>query len=292
MVQGLLNKLTFWKNGETDLSLGVFVTTSHVYVFRNAEGTLTEDSQVFAIDNANWVKVFAAVLAHFGPAKLQLILASNFYQLVVADKPNIEESELTQALLWSVKDMVSEPVTNIHLDYFEAMTVPGKVNVAVVSKAFLGELAQACDENSMQIAGISIEELALSNFNVKDHMARLIMMHLPGQELLLTVVKEGELLMQRRVRGFAKLHLAQKMELSASVADNLSLEIQRSMDYFESQLRQAPVASIEVVMDGEGQQLAQLLAANFNQKVTELTHAGVAALMAKFAHIELTRGQH
>lgn len=291
MVQRLLGKLKFWKGGETNLSLGVFVTTSHVYVFRNAQGTQTEESQAFAIDNANWVKVFAAIRDHFGPAKLQLMLASNFYQLVVADKPNVEESELNQALLWSVKDLVSEAVTNIQLDYFEATSVPGKLNVAVASKSFLGELAQACDENNMQIAGISIEELALSNINVNDHMARLIMMHLPEQELLLTVVKDGELLMQRRVRGFSKLHLAQKMELSESVADNLSLEIQRSMDYFESQLRQAPVASIEVVMDGEGQQLAQLLAANFNQKVTEVTHTGVAALMAKFAHIEFTRGQ-
>jgi MSHA biogenesis protein MshI len=33
------------------------------------------------------------------------------------------------------------------------------------------------------------------------------------------------------------------------VIDNLSLEIQRSMDYFESQLRQAPVKKVYVYLD-------------------------------------------
>jgi MSHA biogenesis protein MshI len=33
------------------------------------------------------------------------------------------------------------------------------------------------------------------------------------------------------------------------VVDNLSLEIQRSMDYFESQLRQAPVKKVYISLD-------------------------------------------
>ena len=33
------------------------------------------------------------------------------------------------------------------------------------------------------------------------------------------------------------------------MVDNLSLEIQRSMDYFESQLRQAPIKSIYLIID-------------------------------------------
>lgn len=288
MVQGFLNKLAFWKTSATSISLGIFVTNKQLYVVSGAQG---EDSQTIAVDKGNWPKAFAAVRAHFGPAKVQLILANNFYQLVVADKPHVEEAEVTRALLWTVKDMVSEPVTNIQLDYFEAKSLAGKLNVVVASKSLLTELAQACDENHLDISGVSIEELALSNLFIDDNMARLIVTHLPDQELLLIVVKQGELLMQRRVRGFTQLHLAQAMELSASLADSLSLEIQRSMDYFESQLRQPPVAAIEVVMDGESQALAQLLAANFNQKVTQLQHTGVAAQMAKLAHIEFTRGQ-
>ena len=37
--------------------------------------------------------------------------------------------------------------------------------------------------------------------------------------------------------------------MKIAVVDNLSLEIQRSMDYFESQLRQAPVKKIYVSLN-------------------------------------------
>jgi MSHA biogenesis protein MshI len=97
--------------------------------------------------------------------------------------------------------------------------------------------------------------------------------------------------MQRRVRGFNPLNKATFQELQNSIADNLSLEIQRSMDYFESQLRQAPVSSITIVTDGDSPALANLVAANFNQTVHAVNHDGVSGLFAQLALQEIARGE-
>jgi MSHA biogenesis protein MshI len=291
MVEGFLKKLSFWKTNKTDLTLGVFITQSSLCVYQAEQGKNLEKIQTVPCTDGDWHKAFSLIYSQFGAAQLEIVLANQFYQLVTADKPNVADDELTQALLWSVKDMVSEPVTNIHLDYFESKAVIGKVNVVVAPKNLLSQLAKACDDNAMTIKGISIEELAFSNLPLNDALAHLVVNHLPDKELLLTVLKDGELLMQRRVRGFTKLHLAQSEEIKMGIADNLSLEIQRSMDYFESQLRQAPVAAIELLMDGESQVLAQLLSANFNQKVTAVAHASMDIQLAKFALAEQLRRQ-
>ncbi|MBB1269636.1 biogenesis protein MshI [Shewanella sp. SR44-3] len=289
MVEGFLKKLSFWKTSNTDLTLGVFIAQSSLSVYQAEQEQRPEKSLTIPCVDGDWSKAFAAITAQFGTAQLEIVLANHYYQLVTADKPNVADDELSQALLWSVKDMVSEPVTNIHLDYFESSAVGGKLNVVVAQKNVLSQLAIACDDNGLIISGISIEELAFSNLSVNDSLAHLVVNHLPDKELLLTVIKQGELMMQRRVRGFAKLHLAKSDELTMGIADNLSLEIQRSMDYFESQLRQAPVAAIELLMDGESQVLAQLLAANFNQKITAVAHASMDTQLAKFALAEQAR---
>lgn len=71
----------------------------------------------------------------------------------------------------------------------------------------------------MELVGISIEELLPTNLFGQDPMARLVISQIPGQELLLTVVREGELYMQRRIRGFAELHQTDAESLGFGVAD-------------------------------------------------------------------------
>jgi MSHA biogenesis protein MshI len=75
------------------------------------------------------------------------------------------------------------------------------------------------------------------------------------------------------------------------VADNLSLEIQRSMDFFESQLRQPPVASIDLLVQGETDALAKAVAVNFNQPVKVVDCDQVGAKMAELAFSEWQRGR-
>ena len=292
MDNGFLSKLAFWQTSQFMGNVGVFIASNSLWVCKPQQGQLAPVISQFLVQKNNWPQAFEALKSQFGRVRVQLVLSQQYYQLLQVEKPNVEPGEVTQALIWSVKDMVSEPVTDIHLDYFESSFISSsKVNVVVSSRQFLMQLASACDANGLDIVGISIEELALSHVLAHDNMAHMLVAHLPQQELLLLVVKAGEVLMQRRVRGFNHLDKATLEELKQGLADNLSLEIQRSMDYFESQLRQAPVGSISILVEGDSSSLANLVSANFNQKVVAVTHDGVSNLLAQLALQELARGE-
>ncbi|NMH65207.1 MSHA biogenesis protein MshI [Shewanella salipaludis] len=290
MGNSLLGKFAFWQKPQSVTDLGIYVGADTLWVYRapTQEGPATVSE--IGLQAEDWLQTFAGVVKQFGQARVSVLLAASRYQLLLADKPQVEAQEMQQALLWSIKDMVSIPVSQIHLDYFD-YPLPGitKVNVVVTDSSSLSPMVRAMIDSGLEITSIGIEELAMTNLFVDDPQARLVLSHQPGQELLLTVVKQGQLLMQRRVRGFSRIDKMSAEDLSLGMADNLSLEIQRSMDYFESQLRQAPVASIEVLMEGPSRELTQLLGGQFNQQVNLLEQDTVAAHMAALALAELSR---
>lgn len=288
MENRLFNRIAFWKKADTNNVLGVYVGVKSLWVYQT---TPTVKFQEFPFKSDHWAIAFADIAEAFGPAKIQLLLSSSFYQIFPADKPNVDASEIAQALLWSVKDIVNLPVNQIHLDYFESPILNNnKVTVVAADRDMLAAMVQAALGTHLQIVGIFVEELAMSNLFEPEPQARLVIHHCQQQELLLTVVKEGAVVMQRRVRGFSELDGVSAQDLSYGVADNLSLEIQRSMDYFESQLRQAPVASIDIFVDGARSELVKLVSANFNQPVREVNTKSVGAKMAELAFAEYARG--
>lgn len=289
MDKSLISRLAFWQKTIQGIDVGVYIDTHHLWVYTHATDAHKAHCLSFECKNNQWQDGFTAIAKHFPHARLHLVFAASFYQILVADKPNVDTAELPQALLWSIKDMVSMDLAQIHLDYFEPPIASNKVNVVVTERDKLINLLQVIDEQGLQVIGISIEELAITNHFVDDAQARLVVSHQTGQELLLTVVKQGQLYMQRRVRGFIALDKAQVDDLNYGLADTLSLEIQRSMDYFESQLRQAPVASIELLTGGATDALATLVSANFNQAVNVIAHQGVGEQFARLAFAESFR---
>lgn len=290
-MDNVLKKLVFWQDSEPELQLGVFISKDVVWVYQAATDSAPELYADFTLQ-PNWKDTFEAIKQQFGLAKLHIVLGTSFYQLLQADKPSVDEAEMAQALIWSVKDMTTEPVTNLHLDYFESsISTNSKVNVVIAPRDKMVNFASVCQELGFVVQGITIEEMVLTHVFEQGNNAHILVCHRADQELLLAVVKNGELLMQRRVRGFAQLHTANRESLSYGMADTLSLEIQRSMDYFESQLRQAPVSSINLLIEKEAEVLAQLISANFNQKVNVIENPNVGVQLAKLALGETFQGE-
>ncbi|MCL1075310.1 MSHA biogenesis protein MshI [Shewanella dokdonensis] len=267
---------------------GIFLGDDTAWVYRSAAGQ-TPYSASYP-HSQNWSALFNRIAADIGPSLIQLVLCPTFYQLVTADKPAVAAEEVAQALLWSVKDMVAMPPQNIHLDYFESsLTNSNKLQVVITDKAVLSAIAQSADAAGMRFAGISVEELMPTNLFADESHARLVISHVPAEDVLLTVVRAGELCMHRRIRGFRELDNVDADALHLGVADNLSLEIQRSMDFFESQLRQPPVAAIDLLVQGATDALVKAVSANFNQPVQATACEQVGAKMAALAFAELQR---
>ena len=282
---GLYQKLAFWKQSKEQVHVGVFVSKSTLWLtVKNEQAEPVFSSIEF---DGDWEQAFESIQQQIPFAQLAIVLDSEFYQLIQADRPNVDASELPSALLWSVKDLVNIPPANIHLDYFDSpISSNGKINVVTMERSLAQQIAIAADNVGLSIKSINIEELMLTKLDAEEHQAQLVLCHHAGGELLLAVVKGGAMYLQRRIRGLHALDKMTREDLSYGAADNLSVEIQRSMDFYEGQLRQAPIKQITLLIDNVGEDLASLLRANFDQKVEALDVGGVSAYLSSLALVQ------
>ena len=204
-----------------------------------------------------------------------LVLAASQTQIVQIDKPNIPENELNAALKWQIKDLVSYSPEDMVLDYFDGPTLAGgneKLNVVCASKKDLLTLIEPLSQKGISLKTITTEEFAFASLVSVQNDACLMVCQQPNEEIILLIVKQGKVFFSRRLRGFAQIASKSEEELSFGVVDNLSLEIQRSTDYFERQLKQAPIRTIEVIVPIANEAvLARKLAENTNVAVNLLT---------------------
>jgi MSHA biogenesis protein MshI len=85
-----------------------------------------------------------------------------------------------------------------------------------------------------------------------------------GEEIVLNIVKNDQLYFTRRLKGFENLGSYSEKELSMGITESLCVQIQRSMDYFESQLRQPPVRKVLLKLDTT---LAEQLASQIQESM-------------------------
>lgn len=203
-----------------------------------------------------------------------LVLNEAQSQVVQVDKPSLPDNEINGALKWQIKDLVSIAPENMVLDYYDAPILSGgkeKINVVCAPLDELKKLVEATEQGSVKITRITTQEFAFANLLPVQNDAKLLMCQQPNEEIVLLIVKQGKIFFHRRLRGFGQVASKSLEELNFSVVDNLSLEIQRSTDYFERQLKQAPIKGIEVLLPIELENaLIDKLAKNFAVPVSLL----------------------
>ena len=199
---------------------------------------------------------------HLQNTKTTLVFATKKYKLVQTDKPAVPEEELAQALQWSAKDLLMTQ-DEVVMDYFDlpAQTMgANKVNVVAIPKAELFDVCQGVLEAGLFIEGVTVEELATCELLPLNQDGYVTVFQAPGAEVCLNIVKAGKLYFSRRIKGYEQISSFTEMELQMGVSETLSVELQRSMDFFESQLRQAPVKKIYLNLDTKHQEvLARLI---------------------------------
>lgn len=200
-----------------------------------------------------WASAIPALLARHAPGqrKVHLVLSSEFYQQVQIDKPAVPEEELAGALPWAIKDYVSEPVMQLSLDYVDLPTPPAgrpRINVIAVPRSRVQQWADAVNQVA-RLETITTDELALSALFEADGAVRFLLWQPTGQELQLLVFHRGGLCFSRVLRGFKGLASAglEPMEL-----DSLALELQRSLDYLQGQLKLPECATLQLALTSPG----------------------------------------
>lgn len=206
--------------------------------------------------------------------KCHIVLSDQQSQIVQVDKPKVPSAEINAALKWQVKDLVTIPPDNMVLDYFDGPLLAGgkeKVNVVCAPIDELRNIVAATNEDGSEVISITTVEFAFANLLINQNDACLLVCQRPHDEIILLIVKQGKLYFHRRLRGYKQIADKTEDELSTTVIDNLALEVQRSSDFFERQLKQAPIKEIKVLlpMSTEG---------FFARKLAENSHIPVTLL--------------
>lgn len=222
--------------------------------------------QRLAIDNwqqslTKWVKQHRAA-----QTPCHVVFSTNRYQLMQVDRPAVEEQELVQALRWSAKELLSSN-EEMAVDYFDLPAQPtgsNKVNLVAVPMPLVNEVSEGMIEAGLNLQSIGIEELSQCDLLASAEQAKITLIQEPGEEVCLSIIRQQQLYFSRRLKGYEQLSSYGLEQIQQGIAETLSLEIQRSMDYFESQLRQAPAKQLLICIDTPfvdelSQTLAQML---------------------------------
>lgn len=198
-------------------------------------------------------------------ASTTLVLPLDQYQVFQMERPDgVEESELADALKWKLKDFLDFSPTDAVSDVFpfpeDASRGRGAlVNVVAARKSLVSELVALVGASDLVLDRIDIAELALRNLAsaLDDNERGVALVHLRENYGQMIVCRDDTLYLSRRLDvAAADLRDVARQE---GAVQSLALEMQRSLDYYESQLGQVPPANVRLVARDSALPLASMV---------------------------------
>lgn len=186
------------------------------------------------------------------------LLGAGEYQILTLDAPNVPPEELKTAVRWRLKDMLDFPAADATVDVIDIpadKNGPGRAQSLFAVAARNNAVAQRqalYGECKITLSVIDIPEMAQRNIaGLMETPGRgLAMLSFDGEGGLLTVTFDGELYLARRidvtVAQLADTSDAQRQQYY----DKITLELQRSFDYFDRQFHFISVARLVLAPSG------------------------------------------
>lgn len=188
-----------------------------------------------------------------GRIKVSGVMNADDYQLVQVEAPEVLPSELRAAVRWRLRDVISFHIDDAVVDVFEipdqSRRNQAKMMFAAAARSSaVRQLSTAILPAAPKLDVIDIPELCLRN------LAALLPQDQRGVALLVIGEQHGQLLLTRQ----GVLYLARRIDFSRTSslsldgsdavidASSLALEVQRSLDYYESHFDQTPIGELVI----------------------------------------------
>jgi MSHA biogenesis protein MshI len=205
------------------------------------------------------------------------VLGADDYQLVQIEAPDVLPAELRAAVRWRLRDAIDFPVEEATVDLLELPQQSRRANAKMVYAVAARTSAVELLGNTLsrQAPGfdvIDVPELCLRNLSTllpQDQKGVALLM-LREQFAQLVLTKKGVLYLTRRI----ELGVRSSDDLDPSV---LALELQRSLDYYETHYDQAPIG--ELVLAPDSLRIRALAAALRNEVGLNVTTFDVSELL-------------
>lgn len=207
------------------------------------------------------------------------------YDLQLVDAPPVESEELTDALSFRIDEMVGAPAVDKVL---QAFPVPndayrGRMTMAfaaITDRYHLQGIVDFCRSSNLELEQILINEMAVLNLLAHIEPENSVaVLRLEDDSGVIYLYREGALYFTRKISlGTNDLGLTSSKAddvqwsiQSYNRIDALVLELQRSMDYFESQLGLGAVTQLWV-MKPDGADLGNALV-TLEERVNTSVHS-------------------
>lgn len=192
------------------------------------------------------------------------------FSLLLVESPEVDPSELKAAVRWRIKELIDFHIDDAIIDVFD---IPGqqergrpKLMYVVASRtSTVQEHIDLLEGSDINLAVIDIPELVLRNVAAllpedKNGVATL---YLGRQNGMLVITRDGTLYLSRRIelgtdmlKNYAETSQEEEFVLDGEepdqtgglnhALDNIVLEVQRSLDYYESHFSMPPVNGLVV----------------------------------------------
>lgn len=229
------------------------VAFAHIQRPATQQPRLVHCDFLLAETDADSVEVLRARLTKLGLQHLpcHIVLNSGSYQLLLGEAPKVPAEELAEALRWRVKDLVSFPITEAVVDAFllPEDSVRGTSRMAyavVVQRKAIEALVEDARAANLALKAIDIPELALRNvvYTCCDTKRGVALVKLTQGSGSLQIIRDDNVYLSRQFSIAYQAGLLDELPTEALV-----LELQRSLDYFERQMRQTPPTHVYLCGD-------------------------------------------
>lgn len=195
-------------------------------------------------------------------ADAHLVLSPDDYQVFQIERPDVPTNEVRQALRWRISDMLAGRFVDPVIDWIDlagqkAGARSSEVQVVAGCRTAIREGIDLVEQAGLRLASIGVVPLAL-----RDLMAvaakgstGYVFLQVGAGGGLMTVGRDRRFYFFREVDlGINALSSAMKSgdEGRMNVLSDLSLEIQRSLDYYESHFTDAPLRELWIACEEPG----------------------------------------
>lgn len=224
--------------------------------------------------------IFKPFNTHFEPEKLLPSLVAEHrlaktpcvevieptaYNLLLVEPPNVALTELRAAVRWRIKDLIDFHIDDAIIDVFD---IPGQnlagraktMYVVVARSSLVRKRVDMLQGAGFNLSVIDIPELALRNITslLSEDRSGVALLHLGAHRGQIILTRQSTLYLARNIDiGLEKLVTLMRRYAPAAeenpeiptpelqgLLDAIVLEIQRSLDYYESHYGQAPISHL------------------------------------------------
>lgn len=211
---------------------------------------------------AKWTKEFNLKGQH-----TNFVLGPHMFSFILTEAPEVKPEELAAAMRWKIKDVIQYDLTDAVVDAFN---IPGQKERGRQPMAYA--VCAATDVLRAYVTLIGQSQLCLNAIDIPPMVQRNIAQLLPEEKSgvallalgkahgLITVCRNGVLYLARDLDvGWGHFELQANPQAGSSglaldgdapanqrVFDTIILEVQRSLDYYESHFAQPPIQSLVI----------------------------------------------